>query len=29
VTPAAKPAVKLNIASFDKQSNQLVLEVTN
>ena len=29
VMPAAKPAAKLNIASFDKQTNQLVLEVTN
>ncbi len=29
VTPAAKPADKLSIASFDKQTNQLVLEVTN
>jgi hypothetical protein len=29
VTPAAKPADKLSIASFDKQTNQLVLELTN
>lgn len=29
VTPAAKPADKLSIASFDKQKNQLVLEVMN
>jgi hypothetical protein len=29
VAPAAKPAAKLNITSFDKQTNQLVLEVTN
>jgi len=27
VTPAARPAEKLNISSFDKQTNQLVLEV--
>ena len=29
VTPAAKPADKLSITSFDKQTNQLLLEVTN
>lgn len=29
VTPTAKPASKLNIASFNKQTNQLALEVTN
>jgi hypothetical protein len=29
VIPAAKPADKLSIDSFDKQTNQLVLEITN
>jgi hypothetical protein len=29
VTPAAKPAAELSIALFDKQTNQLALEVTN
>ncbi len=28
VTPAAKPAEQLNIASFDKQTNQMILEIT-
>ncbi|MHC4188519.1 MAG: hypothetical protein ACYSUB_02435 [Planctomycetota bacterium] len=29
VTPAAKPAEKVSIFSFDKQTNQLVLKITN
>ena len=29
VTPAARPAEKLSISSFDKQTNQLLLEVVN
>jgi len=29
VTPAARPAGKLNIASFDKQTNLLLLEITD
>lgn len=29
VTPAAKPAEKMSIFSFDKQTNQLVLEIEN
>jgi hypothetical protein len=28
VTPAAKPAEHLNIASFNKQTNQMILEIT-
>ncbi len=29
VTPAAKPAEKVSIFSFDKQTNQLVLKITD
>jgi len=29
VTPAAKPAEKVSISSFDKQTNQLVLKITD